>query len=131
MTWFAFRNAEITGQSFADIDAAGAEEKLLVATGFHGYATQAEADANRNTVSPLQTATLDSLEGAHAASSAASAAAGAVTSVPAFLHDLTTRNLWLRVLKILGGLALIVTGIIQLTRAQNIVKTAAKGAMTG
>src|SRR5258708_21183047 len=47
MTWFAFHG-------YGTIDEAGVQEKQLVAAGFHGYATKAQAEANPNSANLLQ-----------------------------------------------------------------------------
>jgi hypothetical protein len=49
MTWFAFQGLN-GGQA---IDLAGTQEKQAVAEGFHGYATQAQAQANPNSVNVI------------------------------------------------------------------------------
>ncbi|HEX4661902.1 MAG TPA: hypothetical protein VH307_31285 [Streptosporangiaceae bacterium] len=66
----------------------------------------------------------------HSPGKIAAAAASAVTGgLSGFLGALGSRNLWLRVLKIIAGMALVITGIVQITHAQNIAKTALKGAV--
>lgn len=63
-----------------------------------------------------------------AGASAVGAAENAATAVPDFLSRLTSRNLWLRVLKIVAGLVLIITGLVQLTHLEKIIGPAAKAA---
>jgi hypothetical protein len=50
-------------------------------------------------------------------------------SVSAFLAKLGTRSLWTRVAKVGVGVALIITGVVQLTHAQKLAGTAAKAAV--
>jgi hypothetical protein len=63
-----------------------------------------------------------------AAESAANSIPG-VAQVGGFLGDLSSRNLWLRVAKVVVGLGLIIIGIVHLTHAQGLIDTAAKGAV--
>jgi len=51
------------------------------------------------------------------------------TGLAQFLADIGSRNLWLRVGKVVVGVALIIIGVAQLTHATNIAKTAVKGAV--
>jgi hypothetical protein len=139
VTWFVIR---WDGQTYTE-DLTGSAEKVLTALGIHGYATEAEAEAHPQTMNTLQAALggANALAGTTAgttdqpgaiaagAGTAASAAESATSGITAFLKDLTSRNLWLRVLKVAAGLGLIITGVVQLTHAQNLVKTAAKGAL--
>jgi hypothetical protein len=46
-----------------------------------------------------------------------------------FLSDLTSRNLWLRVSKLVVGVALIIVGVIELTGAGKVITTVAKDAI--
>lgn len=55
MTWFAFNG-------YPTIDLAGSQEKEAVVLGWHGYATQAQAEANPNSVNILQKAFLNLAE---------------------------------------------------------------------
>jgi hypothetical protein len=64
-------------------------------------------------------------EGAKAAGAAESAA----TAVPDFLSRLTSENLWIRVLKVVTGLVLIISGLVQLTHAEKLIGPAAKAAV--
>lgn len=51
-----------------------------------------------------------------------------VSGVAGFLNALGSRNLWLRILKGVAGLALIITGVVQLTHVQALA-AAVKGAV--
>lgn len=50
MTWFAFKGYNVSHGVAQAIDIAGTQEKEAVIFGFHGYATQAIAQANPNSV---------------------------------------------------------------------------------
>lgn len=75
------------------------------------YATEADAKAAANpqqqSVNPLNDATN--------AAENSSTIGGSLAAVNNFLGDLTQRNLWLRVLKIVGGLSLAIIGIVHLS----------------
>jgi hypothetical protein len=58
--------------------------------------------------------------------SAVGAVETAASAVPDFLSRLTSRNLWLRVLKIVAGVVLIITGLVQLTHAGQLIGSAGK-----
>lgn len=122
MTWFAFQPAQITGHQYSDINAAGAEEKALVSAGFHGYATQAQADANRNRVSILQIPLLDSLDTGHAVKETVTNPAGAAKNAAKDLLGNgfklvfgNTSGLLGRILKAGIGIVLLVAGILKLS----------------
>jgi hypothetical protein len=55
VTWFAFHG-------YPTIDLAGSQEKEATSIGFHGYSTQAEAEANPNSVNIVQAPILNMLE---------------------------------------------------------------------
>lgn len=113
MTWFAFKG-------YPDINATGLEEKELVAAGFHGYATQAEADANPNSVlfGP-QSVIIDSLRAGnatnpanlpqHAANIVGSALGGGLNLTVGNTHNLLNRGL-----KIVFGGILIAAGVVHM-----------------
>lgn len=125
MTWFAFKG-------YPDVNAAGLEEKELVAVGFHGYATQAEADANPNSVlfGP-QSAVIDSLRLGNATNPAnfpqhaANLATSALGALTGQIHVTGIAGWFLRGLKMLFGGILIIAGIGKLTGASNQVVTLA------
>jgi hypothetical protein len=81
-----------------------------------GFSTEADAKAfaSGNAVST--------------AKNAAGAAESAATAIPDFLSRLTSTNLWIRVLKVVAGLALFIVGLVQLTHAEKLVAPAAKAA---
>jgi hypothetical protein len=55
-------------------------------------------------------------------------AVGAVTSTSDFLSRLTSRNTWLRVLKVVAGIVLIIVGLAQLTHATRVIKDVGEAA---
>jgi hypothetical protein len=57
------------------------------------------------------------------------AAESAATAVPDFLSRLTSANLWIRVLKVVVGLVMIISGLVQLTHASKLLGPAAKAAV--
>lgn len=128
MTWFAFNG-------YQDINAGGAEEKELVAAGFHGYGTQSEADAHKNSVNVFQGMLLDSLHLAHdttgqainAGQSIGGGVSSAISSVPQFLQKLSEGNLWLRIGEFILGIVLIGLGLGKLTGLDSEIAGAAKG----
>lgn len=104
------------------------------------YATAAEAQAAINAHGGAKSYHAASAAGGLGsgvvgpAGGAAQSAIGTVTSsaasVSAFLAKLGTRDLWIRIAKVVSGLALIVVGVIQLTHVAKIVgPAAAKAAM--
>jgi hypothetical protein len=144
MTWFAFKG-------YATIDLAGVQEKDAIAIGFHGYATQAQAEAKPNDVSVFQAPLLDLLEtdyqaalkeqaqpgGANASNPVGAAVTGAANSIPglanigAFFDRLGQAATWIRVAEIILGGALILAGVAKLisgTAAGQAAGTALKAA---
>lgn len=126
MTWYAFKG-------YPPINIAGAQEKLATSIGFHGYATQAQASANPNSVSPLQKLYINVLEADYQQAksvgqepggpnanlanpgsdvNAAGEEAGNVTginAIGAFFNKAQQRNAWLRVAEFgIGGMLLYV-----------------------
>lgn len=96
------------------------------------YATAAQATAAINAnggphnysavgAAGIKTGTAPAIE-------AAGKTAGAITSTNDFLSRLTGRNTWLRVLKVVTGLALIIVGLVQLTHAGRVVKDVGEAA---
>lgn len=108
---------------------------LLGGLGWHelnipGSASEAQAAAEAVKEFPKgKTPTTAGITPARVASTAVQQAGGSVPGVTGFLSDLTSRNLWLRVAKVIVGVALVLIGVAQLSRAQNIAKTAVKGAV--
>jgi hypothetical protein len=119
MTWFAFHG-------YPDINAAGVEEKELVAARFHGYATKAEADANPNSVMfGPQSFLLDSLQLSHQTNPAGTGIAGlggasplaganplsGVSAIGDFFSRLTNKNTWVRVGEFVAGALILYVGL--------------------
>jgi hypothetical protein len=121
VTWFAFKGSPT-------INLAGAQEKLAVSLGFHGYSTQAEAAAHPNSVNVLQQTYVNILEldyrqavsagqqpggpNANLANPASDLSAGltGVNAVGSFFNRLTGKNLWLRVAEFgIGGMLVYVS----------------------
>jgi len=150
MTWFAFKGLN-GGQA---VDLAGTQEKQAVAEGFHGYATQAQAQASPNSVNLVTQVLADAWITDYKAAVAeqaqpggknatitnpATAASAAVTGVateagdlaglPGLLSALTSEGTWLRVAKVVVGSVMIIVGLVKLTGTGRAVTTAAKGAI--
>jgi hypothetical protein len=51
------------------------------------------------------------------------------TGLAQFLADLASRSFWLRAVKVIAGVALVIIGVVQLTHATNIAAAAVKGAV--
>lgn len=121
MTWFAFKG-------YPAINVAGAQEKLAVSLGFHGYSTQTEAAARPNSVNALQQTYVNILEldyrqavsagqqpggpNANLANPGSDIAAGltGVNAIGSFFNRLTGKNLWLRAAEFgIGGMLLYVS----------------------
>lgn len=147
MTWFAFQGLN-SGKA---VDLAGTQEKQAVIEGFHGYATEAEAEANPNAVNLLTRGFADLWitdysaavkEGAqpggpnadilNPVTAAKAAVTGAANSIPGlaqvgqFFATLTQKNLWVSVLKVTVGGALLIIGLAHMTGAGNVVAVAAR-----
>ncbi len=142
MTWFAFSGLN-SGQA---IDLAGAQEKLAAGEGFHGYATQAQAQAHPNSVNLITRALADTWIADYNAAVRESAqpggsnniltpggAAGAVGStvpglsgIGSFFTTIGKAGTWARAAEVIIGGALIVIGLSHLTGASNAVATAAR-----
>jgi hypothetical protein len=89
----------------------------LATAGWLGFATQAEAKA------------FIARSPATAVKKPIGAAVGAAESVGDFLAKLSQPNTWLRVLKVVVGLAMVIVGLVQLTHTEKLLGTAAKGAV--
>jgi hypothetical protein len=136
VTWFAFRG-------YPAIDVAGIQEKELVSLGFHGYATQAQAQAAPNSVGWWQKAQLNTMEADYAYAKAAgeqpggpnatltpgNVAAGAgqaaVSGLSGQLQVTGISGWFFRGMKIVFGGVLLVLGISKLTGASNTIVTLA------
>ena len=141
VTWFAFKGG------YGDMSLAGVQEKEAVGIGFHGYATQAEANANRNSVAIWQAPLLNALEedyvtalseqaepgGANASNPVNAATTGLENAIPGvtdigdFFHRLTEKQTWLRVGEVIFGGIILWAGVKALT-SQTAVGAAASGA---
>lgn len=133
-TWFAFKGG------WGTLKLAGAQEKELVVLGFHGYATQAEAEAHRNDVGWWQKPTLQLLEVDYQQQIAQGSQAGGPNSNlldPKSVFNIATGDAgglfnfnateWLiRIGEIVLGLVLVGVGLAKLTGVQNKISEVAK-----
>jgi hypothetical protein len=138
MTWY---DIKWDGQTYVE-NLSGAAEKTLTGLGIHGYATQAEAEANPQTMNDVQAA----LGGAQAlagysgsstniptpggvaigAGATASTAANAIPGLSQFFNALTQINTWIRVAKVIIGGTLLIISLAHMTGAENAVASAAR-----
>lgn len=116
MTWFAFKG-------YGTVDVAGVQEKDLTAAGFHGYATEAQANANPNSVNILQKVLVNEIEldyqtalktqsqpgGANASNPLAQAEQGVLSGWNLQISGIS--GWFLRGLKVLFGGVMMVIGI--------------------
>jgi hypothetical protein len=146
MTWFAFKGLN-NGKA---IDLAGTQEKQATVTGFHGYGTEKDAEANPNSINFLNRIEADGFiadynaaikQGSqpggpnanitNPATAAKAAATGlvnsipgvgsAITSVEGFVSAFGNRNLWIRVAKVIVGGAILIVGLLHLTGADKAI----------
>lgn len=145
MTWFAFKGLN-GGKA---IDLAGIQEKDAVVNGFHGYATEAQAEANPNSVNPITQIEADLLiadyntavsqgaqpGGPNASNPIGAAATGianstgigsAINNIDDFFAKLKDANTWLRIGEVLLGVLLIAASVGKLTGANNVITSAVK-----
>lgn len=138
MTWFAFKGLN-SGKA---VDLAGSQEKQAVVEGFHGYGTEAQAEAAPNAVNLITRAFADGWiadynaavkekaqpGGANAnilnpATAAKAAVTGAAASIPGvqqigdFFSTLAEGNTWIRIAEGLLGIVLIAIGLARITHA--------------
>lgn len=138
MTWFAFKG--YNGGKAVDI--AGSQEKEAVTLGFHGYGTEAQAEAKPNSVNLLNSWFVNAITadyhaavaeqaqpgGANAnilnpATAASAVATGAASTIPgvaqigSFFSALAQGSTWIRVAEGLLGIILIAVGLARLTHA--------------
>jgi hypothetical protein len=131
MTWFAFKG-------YPTINEAGVQEKELAAFGFHGYATQAEANAHPNSVNALTKSIVDAAVadyaaavseqaqpgGANAGNPVAAAVQGSglapLVDVGQFFHALTEGKTWTRVAEVAVGGILVYAGVRALTSGSTV-----------
>jgi hypothetical protein len=152
MTWFAFKGLN-NGKA---INLAGTQEKQAALEGFHGYATQAEAQAQPNSVNVLTRLQADAfitdynyavkageqpggpnadiLNPVNDVKGTAQAAENlsGVTSMLQLAKDaynvLDSKSTWLRVTKVVVGSVMIIIGLVKLTGTDKAVTdVAAKG----
>lgn len=127
MTWF---DIQYSGQTYVE-NQTGGNEKSLVALGFHGYATQAQAIANPNTANAGQMLIASNIlagnptggvntpnpPGVSTVTGAGNAAAAAINplsylgNIGDFFYRLTQGATWLRVGEVGVGILLIYLGI--------------------
>lgn len=147
MTWYAFKGYN-NGQA---IDASAFDAAELNATGMHGYPTQAEAQANPNSVSWFQVvlvnAAIDDYNNARdisptqannptslaapvqaAANTAGSAASGLLGNITAGITGFSGTNFVLRAIKVIIGGVLLLIGLAHITGADNAISDAARKA---
>jgi hypothetical protein len=132
MTWFAFAGLN-SGKA---VDLAGAQEKIAVTWGFHGYAAESQAEAQPNSVNVLTKVEASALVAdyraavaqqsqpggknanilnpATAANAVATQATGTLTD---FLSRLSRGSTWIRVAEVALGLVLIAVGVAKMTSA--------------
>jgi hypothetical protein len=131
VTWFAFKG-------YPTIDEAGVQEKELVSFGFHGYATQAEANAHPNDVNVFQKPLVNAAEedyatalkeqaqpgGANASNPVAAAVQGSglapLVDVGQFFHALTEGKTWTRVAEVAVGGILVYAGVRALAQGSTV-----------
>lgn len=121
MTWFAIK---YSGQEYVE-NLTGADEKTLVGLGFHGYATQAEAEARPDTANFAQMLIAAPILGGHPPISqttvnpsnvASGAGAAAAAGLPGWrLIFGNTTGLLVRILKVGAGLILMIAGALRIT----------------
>lgn len=140
MTWF---DISWKGSDYI-LNVTGAQEKTLTLLGIHGYATEAEAKANVQSMNALQAAAgganilagvvalpgIDQpgaiAQGAGTTAAAAKSTLTGINTVGAFLAKLGQASLWLRIAEVALGLVLVAVGVAKVvpafTPAQQIAK---------
>lgn len=135
MTWFAFQG--LNGNKAVNLT--GLTEKMAAADGFHGYATEAEAEAQPNSLNPLTSIEAKSfIPGTFAnnpAKSVAGAAGNAVGSaaqsaasdlglgsLDAFFSTLTNKLIWIRISEVALGIVLIAVGVAKLAETNSLAR---------
>lgn len=132
MTWFAFQGSR------ADMNLSGVLEKQAIALGFHGYATQAQADANKNSVNVIQGPELDALEDSYSLGGGSGGITGADSPIIVpnqsaastagrdILGNVAVGNWFLRIGEIVFGVVLVGVGVAKLTGASNAISKAVR-----
>lgn len=137
MTWFAFKG--LNGGKAVDV--AGIYEKSAVADGFHGYATESEAESHPNAINPLTKLLAESVingatslkqVGAQPGGPNASNPVGAVAqqagndlglgNVDKLFGNLTQKSTWIRAGEIILGALLMAVGIAKLSESNGLAK---------
>ena len=136
MTWFAFKGY----YSNQPIDVAGSQEKEVVALGFHGYSTAAQAAKNPNSVNILDGWIVDAAvedyeaalkEQAQPGGNNASNPAGAVASdaestipglaqIATFFSNITQAATWERVAEVLAGAIVVFVALKAITNTDPV-----------
>jgi hypothetical protein len=127
VTWFAFQGLN-SGKA---INLAGLQEKEATAEGFHGYSTQAQAQAHPNAINPITEVIADALiadyndavtEGAQPGGPnnilTPSGLGGAITSaaesesgVGSIINFIKQGSIWIRAAEILLGVVILYAGV--------------------
>jgi hypothetical protein len=128
MTWFAFKG-------YPDVSVAGEQEKTLAGIGFHGYSTQAQADAHPNSVNAVQAPVLNvieydytqaqkegatpggpnNLETPGGIAGAITSAAGSDLGISGLIKGIESKGLWIRVGEVFTGIILLYAGLKAMT----------------
>jgi len=135
MTWFAFSGLN----NNKAVNLSGLDEKIATADGFHGYSTEAQAEANPNTLNPLTKVEAEAfIPGTFAnnpagsvAGAAGNAVAGGVSTAidsafSGLISGAESPNFWLRALEAILGIALIGVSLAKLSGQNNPVTTILK-----
>lgn len=143
MTWFAFQGYN-NGKA---VDIAGSQEKEAVTLGFHGYGTEAQAEAKPNSVNLLTSWFVNAIVADYGAAvkeqaqpggknanilnpgtavnAGASYVANSIPGVAAigdFFSRLTQGNTWIRAGEVILGVMLIISGVMKLSGADSDIK---------
>lgn len=133
-TWFAFKG-------YGTVQLAGVQEKQAVATGFHGYATKAQAEAKPNSVNLLQKPLVNLLEADYAQALKTESQPGGTNSnladpnsILGGIKDAAGLNAnittwFIRVGEVVLGIVLVAIGVAKLTGVQNTIAKVAKVAL--
>lgn len=133
-TWFAFKG-------YGTIQLAGIQEKQAVGLGFHGYATQAQAEAHPNSVNLLQKAFVNLAEadykqalGTESQPGGANSNLANPNSILGGLKDAAGLNAnitswFIRIGEVVLGIVLVAVGVAKLTGTANVISKAAKVAL--
>lgn len=127
MTWFAFKG-------YNTVDLTGLNEKEAVLFGFHGYSTEAQANAHPNTVNDANKAIVNILGLQQNISNLGNTATGGlsnlgsdVSGINTLIKDLTSRGFYIRVGECLAGALLIYAGVRGLTEGNKTLRYSRTG----